>query len=289
MLSVWTGAASDRARVGRRGRWCPDDPPRPAARAGRGALAPGIRRRRLGGACRRARSSVTVNADAPEIRAQVTDEPRATAPRRGRAPAAAAPSTDGARPLRRGLPRTWAVTRGRPPGSRRSSARKWQHRSPPRRLPARRDTFAPAADADVVVPVASAPLTGHEVTLSRADAATDLSVPLPFTRTVYPAEPRAPAPHRARTCADRPVHETPVGGGRDRWRGRAAVRGGDGRGRGAFPAEPGAVPGLPDHLSGEYELPEGAPVGFPAWLGWQHFFQRVPDGADHPHRPAGAP
>jgi thiosulfate reductase cytochrome b subunit len=22
---------------------------------------------------------------------------------------------------------------------------------------------------------------------------------------------------------------------------------------------------------GEYELPEGAPVGFPAWLGWQHF------------------
>lgn len=23
---------------------------------------------------------------------------------------------------------------------------------------------------------------------------------------------------------------------------------------------------------GEYELPEGAPVGFPAWLGWQHFF-----------------
>ncbi len=23
---------------------------------------------------------------------------------------------------------------------------------------------------------------------------------------------------------------------------------------------------------GSYELPEGAPVGFPAWLGWQHFF-----------------
>lgn len=23
---------------------------------------------------------------------------------------------------------------------------------------------------------------------------------------------------------------------------------------------------------GEYHLPEGAPVGFPAWLGWQHFF-----------------
>ena len=23
---------------------------------------------------------------------------------------------------------------------------------------------------------------------------------------------------------------------------------------------------------GEYPLPEGAPVGIPPWLGWQHFF-----------------
>jgi len=27
-----------------------------------------------------------------------------------------------------------------------------------------------------------------------------------------------------------------------------------------------------DQYPGEYELPSGAPVGFPAWLGWQHFF-----------------
>jgi len=27
-----------------------------------------------------------------------------------------------------------------------------------------------------------------------------------------------------------------------------------------------------DQYPGEYDLPQGAPVGFPAWLGWQHFF-----------------
>ena len=36
-----------------------------------------------------------------------------------------------------------------------------------------------------------------------------------------------------------------------------------------------SLPFMADFLSafpGEYHLPEGAPVGFPAWLGWQHFF-----------------
>ncbi|MFD4420999.1 cytochrome b/b6 domain-containing protein [Agromyces sp. NPDC058484] len=35
------------------------------------------------------------------------------------------------------------------------------------------------------------------------------------------------------------------------------------------------LPFMRDFLAaypGEYELPEGAPVGIPAWLGWQHFF-----------------
>ncbi len=36
-----------------------------------------------------------------------------------------------------------------------------------------------------------------------------------------------------------------------------------------------SLPALQDFLvtyPGEYHLPEGAPVGLPAWLGWQHFF-----------------
>ena len=34
------------------------------------------------------------------------------------------------------------------------------------------------------------------------------------------------------------------------------------------------LPAVQDFMTtypGESELPEGAPVGFPAWLGWQHF------------------
>jgi hypothetical protein len=33
-----------------------------------------------------------------------------------------------------------------------------------------------------------------------------------------------------------------------------------------------AVRGFLDRYPGAYPLPEGAPVGFPAWLAWQHFF-----------------
>ena len=36
-----------------------------------------------------------------------------------------------------------------------------------------------------------------------------------------------------------------------------------------------SLPFMADFLAafpGEYHLPDGAPVGFPAWLGWQHFF-----------------
>ena len=35
---------------------------------------------------------------------------------------------------------------------------------------------------------------------------------------------------------------------------------------------------------GEYALPPGTEPGFPAWVQWQHFFNGVPDGADHPLR-----
>ncbi len=219
-----------------------------------------------------------VNADAPEIRAQVSDEPRATAPaaavRAAAAPAAAAPSTDGARPLRRGLPRTvggdpWPPA-GFAPEQRAEVAAPVASSSP-----ARHDATPshPAADADVVVPVVSAPLTGHEVTLLRADAATDLSVPLPFTRTVFPgrAARTRPAPR------PEPARIGPFT--RLQWAGAVIVGG-----AGLLFAAGMAVVAVRFLLSlqpfqdflttypGEYELPEGAPVGFPAWLGWQHFF-----------------
>ena len=32
-----------------------------------------------------------------------------------------------------------------------------------------------------------------------------------------------------------------------------------------------AVEAFIEQFPGEYELPQGAPVGFPPWLGWQHF------------------
>ncbi len=38
---------------------------------------------------------------------------------------------------------------------------------------------------------------------------------------------------------------------------------------------------------GEYHLPEGAPVGMPPWLGWQHFFNVFLHRPDHPQRAHG--
>ncbi len=115
----------------------------------------------------------------------------------------------------------------------------------------------------MAVPVASAPLTGHEVTLSRADAATDLSVPLPFTRTVYPgrAARTRPAPR------PEPARIGPFT--RLQWAGAVIVGG-----AGLLFAAGMAVVAVRFLLSlepfqdflttypGEYELPEGAPVGF---------------------------
>jgi hypothetical protein len=52
------------------------------------------------------------------------------------------------------------------------------------------------------------------------------------------------------------------------------------------------LPAVKDFMTtypGHSELPSGAPVGFPAWLGWQHFlFPAVhhPHGLADPHREA---
>ncbi len=92
----------------------------------------------------------------------------------------------------------------------------------------------------------------------------------------------------ARAEALRPVHAGSVGGRGDRRRRRAAVRGGDGGAVRALAAQPAGHAGLPHGLSGRVPAPGGAPGGDAAVAGLAALLQRVPDGADHPVRVAGA-
>ncbi|MGA7147891.1 MAG: cytochrome b/b6 domain-containing protein, partial [Microbacterium sp.] len=121
------------------------------------------------------------------------------------------------------------------------------------------------------VSTATEPAAATEVAASVP--AFDVSTPLPFTRTVwagrsasYRPEPK-PAPKRIGPFT------------KLQWAGAVIVGGG-----GLLFAGLLAVFAVRWLLStawgveflatypGEYHLPEGAPVGFPAWLGWQHFF-----------------
>jgi thiosulfate reductase cytochrome b subunit len=224
-------------------------------------------------------------AAAPEAATPADETPEA---RDLAAAAAAQPSTvapDGAKPLRRGLPR---VAGGEP----------W----PPAGLaPAARAATAGAADAEdaVAAPVEEpvdtptsvetpakpveapalpeTPVAASVVPAVPAAAVTPsgvpLSQPLPFTRTVWEgaAARTRPAPK------PEPGRIGPFT--RGQWAGAVVVGG-----AGLLFAAALAValvrfllstPWGMDFLAaypGEYHLPEGAPVGFPAWLGWQHFF-----------------
>lgn len=176
------------------------------------------------------------------------------------------PAVTGAKALRRGLPR---VPGGEP----------W----PP-------EGFAPAAPAaevaqhagtDASTPRVATPEAPVAVTTApEAPAAAagtpsgvPLSQPLPFTRTVW-------AGVTARTRPQAKPEPARVGPfTKAQWAGAVIVGGG-----GLLVAAALAVlfvrwllstPWGVDFLAaypGEYHLPEGAPVGFPAWLGWQHFF-----------------
>lgn len=183
-----------------------------------------------------------VNADGSRTHAQATT-PSVTVP------------SDETRPLRRGLPRSAGGDAWPPAGL------------APAAAPA---GFAPADATPPVVPGAPIP---SEVTPSRADSMTDLSVPLPFTPTVFPgsAAGARPAPR------SEPKRIGPFT--RLQWTGAMIVGG-----VGLLFAAGMAVAAVRFLLSlepfqdflnaypGEYHLPDGAPVGFPAWLGWQHFF-----------------
>ncbi|GAA3199144.1 cytochrome b/b6 domain-containing protein [Microbacterium terregens] len=216
-----------------------------------------------------AAASAAVTTPAPDAAASVAAPTAASA-----SPVGGTEVSD--KPLRRGLPR---VAGGEP----------WPPAGfAPALVVARPDTTAaPAPVAELVVaetvPAASVGATLPDQAPSQAQVAaavatlpaesTDLSVPLPFTRTVWPGTGgRAkPAP------AAEPQLVGPFT--RLQWAG-AVIVGGVGLLLAAAMAvvlvrwllslEP-----LQDFLTtypGEYHLPEGAPVGFPAWLGWQHFF-----------------
>lgn len=161
-------------------------------------------------------------------------------------------------PLRRGLPRA--------PGG-----EPW----PPS------DAVRPVADASVPAPVAAAAESAPASDAAPAPVAAGTSVaerptvsaPLPFTRTVW----HGTAPRHAPAAA--PVAE----GRRPRPTGPQAVSGlfmlaalgilavmAVALVRWLITTEP--VAQFLVRFPGHYDLPEGSQPGFPAWVGWQHFF-----------------
>ena len=126
------------------------------------------------------------------------------------------------------------------------------------------ETEAAASEAPHVEAAQDAPTTATGVPLDR---------PLPFARTVWAGKSMATRPEPK----PEPTRIGPFT--RGQWAGVVIVGG-----AGLLYAAGMAVFAVRWLLStswgvdflaafpGEYHLPEGAPVGFPAWLGWQHFF-----------------
>ncbi|MDY0908383.1 cytochrome b/b6 domain-containing protein [Microbacterium sp. CFBP9034] len=180
------------------------------------------------------------------------------------AAAAAAPAAtgDGAPAIRRGLPRTPGGEPWPPPGL----------LTAPTPIPApEAAVIARPAEASPAEAPAAAAVPTTAVAASVAPAF-DVSTPLPFTRTVWPGaarsrpvprpEPKRIGPFTRLQWAGAII----VGGGALLYAGLMAVF----AVRWLLSLEP-----MQEWLAmypGEYHLPEGAPVGFPAWLGWQHFF-----------------
>ncbi|MCR2763032.1 cytochrome b/b6 domain-containing protein [Microbacterium sp. zg.B48] len=222
------------------------------------------------------------------------------------APAVAAvPASDGAdssdRPLRRGLPRVPGGEAWPPAGFAPAAAP--AAAAPATAAPASPAAPAPdAATATVGAPATTTPARDEELRAAASPGSasedadrlpdpapspddvtaavaalppqtTDLSVPLPFTRTVWAGTGGRAKP----ASATEPERIGPFT--RLQWAGAVIVGGG-----GLLIAAGMAVAAVRWLLSleplqeflttypGEYHLPEGAPVGFPAWLGWQHFF-----------------
>jgi thiosulfate reductase cytochrome b subunit len=201
-----------------------------------------------------------LEASEPAAPAQATAQAKAAASATNSAPTARSGSA-----LRRSLPRTPGGEPWPPPG------------------------FAPAAAvADDIVVETIQPQTGaadgpfeQSIEVAVPAASIDVSTPLPFTRTVWQgaAARRFEAEQRAGVKLTSPEPQRYGPFTKLQWAGAVIVGGG-----GLLFAAGMAVLAVRWLLStawgvdflaaypGEYHLPEGAPVGFPAWLGWQHFF-----------------
>lgn len=186
--------------------------------------------------------------------AEYVEAPVATA---STSPTAGAPSADSSGRIRRGMPRV-------PGGD------AW----PP-------EGFAPAAPAIAQQIVVDTAEPGGTAGVAVAAPSVDVSTPLPFTRTVWQgaAAERFEAERRAGTPIVVPEPKRYGPFNRLQWAGAVVVGGGGLLFAGLMVVfavrwlvslEP-----MQEWLAtypGEYHLPEGAPIGIPAWLGWQHFF-----------------
>ncbi|MEU1971551.1 cytochrome b/b6 domain-containing protein [Microbacterium sp. NPDC019599] len=140
-------------------------------------------------------------------------------------------------------------------------------------LPRTAATAAPAPATPVATPVAAPVAEAPAAPAAAASVALAERAPLPFTRSVWPGAAAAtrPAP------APEPKRIGPFT--KLQWAG-AAIVGGFGLLFAAgmvvlFTRWFLSLEFMQEFLAaypGEYHLPEGAPVGIPPWLGWQHFF-----------------
>ncbi|GAA1542388.1 thiosulfate reductase cytochrome b subunit [Microbacterium ginsengiterrae] len=231
--------------------WPPGDPAAAPAEPPRGV-------ERAEGETKRVERAERVEASAPATAAPATPAAAASGP--ATAPAASVPGET----LRRGLPRT--------PGG-----EPW----PPAGTTA--VVAAPVAEAGVDSPTltqsvssaaAESPAQGDPLAApSTAVAAIDVSTPLPFQRTVFPGKTAftrsAPKPEPERIGPFTKVQ----------WAGAVIVGGIALLGAAAMAVffvrwllSTGPMQDFLATYPGEYHLPEGAPVGFPGWLAWQHFF-----------------
>jgi thiosulfate reductase cytochrome b subunit len=180
-------------------------------------------------------------------------------------PEGSAAAGAGAKAVRRGLPR---VPGGEP----------WPPASvvPVARAAERPVQVAQHAGTDAATPrvVTPEPAAQQVAAPATTPSGIPLSQPLPFTRTVWPG-----VAGRASVVEKKPEPKRIGPFTRAQWAG-AVIVGGAGL---LFAAGMAVLavrwllstPWGVDFLAtypGEYHLPEGAPVGLPAWLGWQHFF-----------------
>ncbi|WP_292859647.1 cytochrome b/b6 domain-containing protein [Microbacterium sp.] len=228
-----------------------------------------------GGGARAAHDVASAGSN-PQVLISETDAAPAlaTAPPTSEASTHSVPSDTDATALRRGLPRTpggepW------PPGG--ILARVGDPAAAPTAnegaisLPGRQEPQAPLQETGAEQ--ADAPAAPARAAVAVSAAPDGPRPPLPFTQTVWPG--RA-ASHRPAPPAE-PKRYGPFT--KAQWAGAIIVGG-----AGLLFAAGMAVVFVRWFLSlefmqdflvtypGEYHLPEGAPVGIPAWLGWQHFF-----------------